>query len=132
VKEKLKNQIQEMFPEQKIIAEADGWGSYAFSVGEYIVRVPKKYIGGYQKEEKVLCFLKDKVSVEIPEVKVIVNDDLSYAIHKKIEGKNWNIKTYNALSPESQDLFCQDIASFFAELHQISVNDVAPLLKSFD
>lgn len=132
MKEKIKEQIQKLFPNEEIIIENDGWASYAFTVGDKIVRVPKKYIESYQKEEKILDFIRNDISVEIPKVKFVVKDNISYAIHKKIEGENWNIHTYEKLNSEGQDLFCYDVANFFAELHKIPVENVAGILKEFD
>ena len=34
-------------------------------------------------------------------------------------GETWNIKSYNKLDKKSKDLFCEDIAIFFTELHNI-------------
>lgn len=111
--------IQQLFPTENIIVENDGWCSYAFTVGDKIVRVPKSDIEVYEKEAKVLQFLKGRVSVEIPEVKVILDEDLSYAIHKKLEGKIWRLETFNQLSDAQKDLFCRDVAVFYAEMHQV-------------
>ncbi|MCP4354533.1 MAG: aminoglycoside phosphotransferase family protein [Proteobacteria bacterium] len=122
--ENLKKQIQELFPNKKVDFENEGWTSYAFTVGNKIVRIPKAGMSSYIKESAILGFLKDKFSVEIPETEVVTGDDLSYAIHKKLEGKSWDINTYNKLSLQAQNLFCFDIATFYAEMHKIPIDKI--------
>jgi aminoglycoside phosphotransferase len=120
----LKKQLEKTFPNEKIILETDGWASYDFTVGDDIIRIPKSNIKGYEKERDVLKFLKGKISVEIPSIEVVKGDDLSYSKHKKIKGLNWDIKTFNKLSAKDKDLFCHDIAIFFAEIHRVSIEDI--------
>lgn len=130
--EKVIKKIKELFPDKEIIKEADGWSSWAFSVGDRkIVRVAKGYFGNYEKEADILSFLKGRISVKIPQTEV-VEDDFSYVIHDKIKGKDWGIGTYNNLSNKKKNLFCEDVAVFFSEIHSISLKEVdeeIPYLK---
>jgi aminoglycoside phosphotransferase (APT) family kinase protein len=123
MKNKVQKQVEKLFPHENAVMEADSWCSYAFTVGDNIVRVPKGKIGEYDREVKVLQFLKDKVSVQIPEVEV-VHRDVNYAIHKKIKGNILDIEKCKTLLAEQQDLFCKDLAHFLAEMHSIPVKDV--------
>jgi len=116
--------IQNIFPDQKIKEEKSGWCSWAFSVGDKIIRIPKSGVDGYKTESKVLSFLKDYVSFEIPQTTIYEDKDFSYVVHEKLVGKEWSSNSYNKLNEESKKIFCQDIALFFSELHTIPLNKI--------
>lgn len=121
-KQFLENFLKSKFNNQNIVFEGEGWGSFAFSVGENIIRFPKTDdISGYKKEEYILNFLQDKISFEIPSPK-IVYDNPTYIIHKKLLGESWGINSYNKLSVNEKNLFCEDIAKFFYEMHSVKLN----------
>ena len=120
----LENFLKSKFNNQNIVFEGEGWGSFAFSVGENIVRFPKSNdIYGYKKEEYILNFLQDKISFEIPKPKMVY-DDPTYIIHKKLLGENWSIDSYNKLSVNEKNLFCEDIAKFFYEMHSVNLSEL--------
>jgi aminoglycoside phosphotransferase len=108
--------VQKLFPNEKVNKEHDGWTSWAFSTKDKIIRVPKGRIKDYEKESKILDFLQDKLTVAIPKTKVF-KDDFFRVVHNKIMGKQWNLQSYNKLDEKSKNLFCEDIAKFFVELH---------------
>ena len=54
-KQFLENFLKSKFNNQNIVFEGEGWGSFAFSVRENIIRFPKTDdIDGYKKEEYIL------------------------------------------------------------------------------
>ena len=123
-KQFLENFLKSKFSDQNIVFEGEGWGSFAFSAGENIIRFPKTYdISSYKKEEYILNFLQDKISFEIPKPK-IVYDNPTYIIHKKLLGESWSVNSYNKLSVNEKNLFCEDIAKFFYEMHSVKLNEL--------
>lgn len=123
-KQFLENFLKSKFNNQNIVFEGEGWGSFAFSVGKNIIRFPKTDdISSYKKEEYILNFLQDKISFEIPKPK-IVYDNPTYIIHKKLLGESWSINSYNKLSVNEKNLFCEDIAKFFYEMHSVKLNEL--------
>ena len=123
-KQFLENFLKSKFSNQNIVFEGEGWGSFAFSVGENILRFPKTNdIGGYKKEEYILNFLQDKIGFEISNPR-IVYDDPTYIIHKKLLGESWSVDSYNKLSINEKNLFCEDIAKFFYEMHSVKLNEL--------
>ena len=115
--------LEQLFPQQKIVPEGSGWSGFAFSVGDNIVRFPKANVKQYEKEALLLRFLQNKLSVKIP-LPTVIHGNVDYVIHKKIQGLPWNIDSYNNLSKDANNLFCQDIATFFKELHSVSLNSL--------
>ncbi len=120
--------LQKKFPTASIQYVGEGWTSTAFCVDDKIVRVPKTDVEKYKKEAKVLNFLQGKLTIPIPRPQV-VEGDMPYAIHTKIEGLKWDIDTYEALPAQQQNDFCCDIATFFHELHNIPCSDVATVIS---
>ncbi|MFI3241869.1 MAG: aminoglycoside phosphotransferase family protein [Alphaproteobacteria bacterium] len=117
--------LQDLYPEKVITFIGAGWSSMAFDVDdEYIIRVPFVDVSQYKKEAQLQPFLQDKVSVLIPEPQVVETKDVSFAIHKKIKGLSWNLDTYNKLTKEEQNLFCEDIAKFFYEIHSVDLTEL--------
>ena len=122
------SKLKKEFPDSKIETEDDGWSSYAFTIdNDKIVRIPKKNIDGYKKEEKILHYLKDKISFEIPEVKVVEKINFSYALHKKLNGKKWDEETFKNLSKKEKNLFCFDIAKFLSEIHSVNIKEASKI-----
>lgn len=127
----LKERLQHQFPDACVQCIGEGWSSIAFCVNDKIIRIPKVNIEQYKKEVKLLDFLQGKLSIQIPHP-YLVEGELRYAIHTKITGKSWSIKTYNALSEQVQNDFCYEIANFFYELHQIPVSDIIDVIPEKD
>jgi aminoglycoside phosphotransferase (APT) family kinase protein len=125
-KHKLERQIRELYPNQPLKILAEGGMSYAFEVGDYIIRVPRNNsaANGYEFEEKFLTFLNGKINtVEIPNIKIIKTPFL-YSIHKKLNGLHWDGKAYKHKTEKEKDLLANDCAIFFAELHSIEVSKI--------
>lgn len=137
---RLQKIIEEIFPNSEVKLEGDGWSSIAFSLSRgdeppQIIRVPRSGdTAQYEREAKLLDFLKGKISVPIPHTKVCKTEKIKYAIHVMICGLKWDCNTYNALSSVAKDAFCDDIASFFTEIHKVDLKklDAALPLKTLE
>lgn len=120
--EDIYKKLNKLFPNKTIKKEHDGWTSWAFSVGDKIIRIPKGNIQDYEWECRTLNLLKNKITAEIPQTKVI-DGDIPLIIHRKIIGKDWSLQSYNSLSQQAKHLFCEDIARFFSEVHNAISKD---------
>jgi len=121
--EEVKRRIEKIYPNEEVSIEAAGWFSYAFRVGDSIVRVSKEN-KDHKKEAKVFKFLKGKIKTPVPNIELKKVGDLDYSIHTRIDGNILNISEFNGLSEEGKNLFCYDIASFLVEMHSIPINTV--------
>lgn len=115
--------LKEKYPNDNVRLIGSGWTSYAFEVGNKIIRIPKTNIKPYEKEAAILKFLQNKLPVEIPNPSII-KGTYPYAEHEKITGFSWNMQTYNNLPDDKKDLFAKDIAHFFAMLHSIPTSEI--------
>jgi len=121
--EEVKRSIEKIYPNEEVSIEAAGWFSYAFRVGDSIVRVSKEN-KDHKKEAKVFKFLKGKIKTPVPNIELKKVGDLDYSIHTRIDGNILNISEFNGLSEEGKNLFCYDIANFLVEMHSIPINTV--------
>ncbi len=131
IKEEIRSILQKKFPGEIIQFVGEGWTSTAFCIDDKIIRVPKINADKYKKEANILNFVHDKLTVSVP-LPQVIEGDLTYALHTKIEGLSWNIETYNALEKSAQDDFCRDIATFFAELHNIPLSEITAIIPMSD
>jgi hypothetical protein len=123
---RLEQQIRELYPNLSLKILAEGGMSYAFEVGDKIIRIPRNEYAadGYKFEEKILTFLKDKINtVEIPNIKII-KTPFFHSIHKKLNGLHLDGKTYSQKTEKEKDLLANDCAVFFAELHSTDVSKI--------
>lgn len=78
------------------------------------------------KEERVLRFLKGRLSLQIPNLSISQTGHL-FSCHRKILGNPVFCENYDAFDDATKDAFAEDLAQFFAELHQIEPAEVADL-----
>lgn len=100
----------------------NAFNTWAYELNKkYIVRFPRcaKSYQKLLKEQKVLRFLKNKITFAIPESDFI-KTEYGFFIHKKIAGKTLSSSQYFRLLPDQQHKFCQDIAIFMFELHRLT------------
>jgi len=104
--------------------------SYAFEVGNKIIRIPKnKYAtDGYRMEEKILQYLRGRISVDIPNVQII-ETPFFHTVHKKLEGKYWSGKEYINKTEIEKDALAYDCAQFFSELHSSDITKIDTQLR---
>ena len=117
------SRLKKKYPDQEIRLIGSGWSSVAYEIGDKIIRVPKAGAEQYRKEACILSFLQGKLAVKIPNPRLI-EKPFFYAEHKKINGLNWTIETYNHLPLKQQNAFAKDSAHFFAQLHTIPKSEI--------
>lgn len=94
-----------------------GWDNFVFEVNKnYIFRFPKKDEFNLNKEIKVLDYLKDKITLEIPHYDLI-GKSVPYVAYKKIIGEPLTNKVIKSLTKNELDILARDIANFFSEFH---------------
>ncbi|MDR0612966.1 MAG: aminoglycoside phosphotransferase family protein [Dysgonamonadaceae bacterium] len=129
-KQQIEKEIRDLYPNLSLKILAEGGMSYAFEVGGKIVRVPKNNYAtdGYRIEEKILNYLQDRISIAIPNVKII-ETPFFHTIHKKLEGKYWSGKEYINRTEREKDALAYDCAKFFAELHSSEIAKIDTQLR---
>jgi aminoglycoside phosphotransferase (APT) family kinase protein len=95
----------------------------AGSGGEFVVRFPRDeaHLSMLRKEESVQRGLRDRITVLVPDTRVIdgVDGCPVFAIHRMIQGEPLESERYDHLSPEARDRLIGDLATFFWETHAI-------------
>ena len=121
--------IDEMFeylvknnPNEKVKFIGSGTDSDAFRVGDLVCRFPHSadVFNEYSKESKVCDFVRNAISVPIPNIK-LHDGDVQFAQHKMILGKKWRWHAF-MFHPIKQRRLANGIARFFAELHSVDVS----------
>ena len=124
-----RNQIDEFFGAEFADARpeyiGEGWSSFAFRIGDNIIRVPRdtEYIAEYERDAAICEFVRPFVNVQVPKIKVI-RGKIAYAEHCEIKGKTWDNAYIFSLSGREQDVFAADFARFLSQCHAIDC-DVA-------
>ncbi|MDR0726734.1 MAG: aminoglycoside phosphotransferase family protein [Rickettsiales bacterium] len=103
-----------------------GSDSFAFKVHDQVYRFPKTNKNIYQKEADVCRVIKKDISVEIPEIEIHQEGDVSYAVHKMLMGGNWSWHKFS-FKPRKQQKLAKSCAKFLAQLHSV---DVPALVKA--
>lgn len=116
----IKGIIQNDFPQieiKSIKPITDGWDNFVVDVNdEYIFRFPKGYEYKVNLEIKILAYLKDKISLPIPNIKFIGKSYL-YTGYKKIQGEKLSREIIDSLSEEERTKLVYDLANFLNEFH---------------
>ena len=121
----------------KITPLTGGRNSFAFRVGNFVVRFPKNAdVWSHQKQEaELLTFIRQRISPKeqnkIPNITCKVQEKYPFTIHPFIAGKTCNQGTnesifYAALSPTNQTRLARELATFLSELHQIQCEGKLP------
>lgn len=121
----VKEELTNLFPQKAISCIGQGASSVAFEIDDNIIRIPKADTSRYLKEEQILPTISKYVHPHTPIIH-IVKKPIFYSIHKKLNGNDWDLNTYDALSATQKNLFCGDIATFFLQLHSIPLKKLSP------
>ncbi|MDO5386941.1 MAG: aminoglycoside phosphotransferase family protein [Pseudomonadota bacterium] len=126
------------FDNEKIKIISDKGQNYAIKAGAKLIRVPKDTHSQSWKdllrEKEISKMLKSQnLQTKTSEVYTFSNEDISFAYHDMVpgdilEGKKGE-ELYTQLTEEQKNLLAGDLAVFFAELHQIpldNLNDIPP------
>lgn len=141
--EKLKQMNQEgklpfSFDNKTLKLLREGGQTFPLKADNIIIRIPKDR--GHQtwqdlkRESKISQMLeKQQLKTKVSNVKLFINDDISFAYHQIVSGDilegEKGEQLYKGLSEYQKELLAQDLAVFFAELHQIPLSaakDIPP------
>ena len=136
IKEIIENEFGLIVNDIRILGE--GLDSVAYLVNnDYIFKMSKhqEAIDNLKKEIQVLNYIKDKVTLQVPEIEYY-SEKYSVCGYKEIKGTILTPKIYEQLSSEEQDNLARDIASFLKELHSLplpNINDLTlDVLEDYD
>lgn len=113
--------IGQDFPDfqiDSIVLINNGWDNVAAEInGKYIFRFPKDSGVNLDLEIKVLDSLKNKISVQIPEVE-FRGKSYDYYGYVKIPGSDLTSELYRSMTEEEKDKLAFELASFLKEIHE--------------
>lgn len=117
---KIKRVLSLDFPElsiKSIKLHADGWDNIAAEVNsEYIFKFPRDRGSRLDLEVKVLAYMKNKVSLPIPEI-LFVGKKQECIGYRKLAGEKLTRELLNTLNPEEKRRLVNDIAKFLYKFH---------------
>lgn len=116
--------LQTTFPNECIKYLGEGWTSIAFQVDDKIVRIPREHPGKYIKESVVCNVIRDLISFSVPCISVNKNAEFPYAIHKKLDGRTWNMNYVRGLDEKAQILLADDCVDFLSQIHGLDADKV--------
>ncbi|MFZ4631800.1 MAG: phosphotransferase family protein [Patescibacteria group bacterium] len=117
VKQVLKSDYSE-FKVKSIKPLKGGWDNFVFEINKgYIFRFPKKDEFNLNKEIEVLKYLKDKITLEIPNYE-FVGKKIKYVGYKKIIGDSLTPEVILSLNKKESLALAKSIAVFFYEFHE--------------
>jgi len=126
--ETIRSVLEKDFPEleiRNIILFENGWDNVVADVnGEHIFRFPKNKEVKIELEIKVLDYLKNKISTQIPEV-TYYGKSYDYYGYPKIQGVGLSDEIYNSMSEREKNALAYDLSTFLYELHSVISIDVA-------
>jgi aminoglycoside phosphotransferase (APT) family kinase protein len=108
------------FPElkiEKITLIDNGWDNVVVEINDDLIfRFPKDDGVNFDVEVKILNFLKDKISLQIPKIKFL-GKSFTYMGYPKIQGGNLTPEIFDSLNSEQKEKLTLDLANFLREMH---------------
>lgn len=111
---------------QSVIILGQGLDSIAYLINnEYIFKQSKHEEAriNLKKEIQVLNYLKDKITLQIPDIEYY-SEKYSVCGYKEIKGYKLTPSIYQNLSDDEKDMLAQDIALFLREMHSMTLPDI--------
>jgi aminoglycoside phosphotransferase (APT) family kinase protein len=112
--------IKKDFPKVKIKdlkIRRTGWVSLIAEVNnEWIFRYPYNPELKLDTEVKILNYLKNKISIQIPVIKAIGKKRYCM-LYRKIQGDLLTPALYKTFTQKQKDQYAEDLSNFFAEIH---------------
>lgn len=119
---KFKKIIEKDYPKFKIESIKSlksGWCNFVVEINKkYIFRFPKEKNDELKTEIKVLKYLNNKITLEIPNYEYLGKDEL-YVGYKKIIGQPLTLALLNTLNPQVKDKLAFAMANFLYEFHSL-------------
>lgn len=108
------------FPDLKIDSInliENGWDNVVVEINSNLIfRFPKDSEVNFDVEVKVLDFLKDKISIQIPKIEFL-GKSFTYMGYRKVHGGNLTEAIFDSLSDEQKEKLTFDLANFLREMH---------------
>lgn len=108
------------FPDLKIDSInliENGWDNVVVEINSNLIfRFPKDSEVNFDVEVKVLDFLKDKISIQIPKIEFL-GKSFTYMSYRKAHGGNLTEAIFDSLSDAQKEKLTFDLANFLREMH---------------
>lgn len=127
-KDTLLNFLKNIYPGCQIDFVGGCWSSVAFVVSDTVIRFPKNGMAPYEKEAKLLPFIKSKITYQIPEVKINQKSEFPFAYHQMIKGNKWTLAGLSDVDAEKIKKLAGDCALFFSQIHRIPVSEIRQII----
>lgn len=111
-----------------------GWTNITMDVQckkhDYIFRFPRNlFFAKMMIKDCIFCqFLRDKVSVNIPDMQLRQNKNRPFSMHKKIVGDPL-IAMMGTLTPAQQNNIVKDLSVFLVQLHALPIETMPQQIK---
>lgn len=113
---------------EKITLIDNGWDNVVVEINnDLIFRFPKYNEVNFDVEVKILDFLKDKISLQIPKIKFL-GKSFTYMGYPKIQGGNLTPEIFDSLNSEQKEKLTLDLANFLREMHSSISPDEAKII----
>ena len=109
-----------------MIVLGQGLDSVAYLINhEYIFKQSKHDEArmNLKRESRVLSYLKDKVTLQIPDIEYY-SEKYSICGYRELKGDKLTPSIYKNMSDEEKDGLARDIALFIRELHSLPLPDI--------
>ena len=130
--ENFNNMIKEALPGKKIEKLnliSTGWTNIVYEAktkdgDSYFFRFPRDNFWGRTivKDCQFAGFIQGKTSYHTADLKLLKDDERSFSMHKKVEGRALTEKL-DSLTPEETDQITYEIADFMYQLHNVDYKD---------
>ena len=112
-----------------------GWTNITMDVvgskdDEYIFRFPRNlfFANAMIKDCAACSFLKNKISLPVPNMSLLVDKNRPFSMHPKIKGTTLDT-LLPSLSEKDKQKIANDLGRFLCELQQIPLTKVPPIMK---
>ena len=116
--------FKKMYPNENFQRLGAGVRSIAFrSERGKIIRIKPLWSGTYDKEEKILNFIKKNGGIDcnIPDIKAFVSMPYAFSEHLDFGGKIATITDFETLDAETQKSFARQLATSLISLHKMGM-----------
>lgn len=122
----LMKEIPDLLEGKSVKFNHSGWTTMVVEVDEtWIIKFPRNQAVYEQlkKEKSKLDAIKDYIDFDIPDRQHILGD-YPFFIHRKLEGEHFGYVEFSKASDEQKNNFISSVASVFAQLHAIPIDEV--------
>lgn len=127
-KDDFKSIISKYVKFEKLNYIAVGWTNFVYTAtskdGTYFFRFPRNkfFSDAIIEEEKIIKFLKNKISYKLPQITLLFDNSRPFSMHKQIEGESLT-NCFHKLSTCDLKILAEDIANLFYEFSLIKIEN---------